>query len=608
MSRLPSVPVLEWRDGNIPYSTETCDIYYSVNGGLGETRRVFIDGCGLPLAWENKHSYTVGELGFGTGLNFLALWDLWNASRPSHNSWLEFVSFENSLLTFEQANRALSRWKDLTKLSKRLLGAWPNRATGIRRLEWADFGVGLTIHIGEIRKALPASRFIADAWFLDGFAPSRNPEMWTEIVFSNLAERSKPNTRLATYSVAGSVRRGLERVGFKVSKETGHGSKRERLEGKYVGKYSVKCDPYGIRYFNGKPKRVAILGAGIGGANLAWSLSNYNCEVNVFDRLETYGLGASRNRLALVMPRLDATDTLEAKILIDAYIAARECYKNLPGVYETEVLQHPRSEKEEKKFTRLLLDPPLSELDLEGSLPSSLLHKRAMIVRPETLIETLLHNVEVINRPPSQSELSDYDIVVVATGFAIRDLVPWLDISPKLGQVEYSNSCSKIPASAKVAGNFVLSVGKERFWGSTFEPFTGDISVSVAAKQTNLKGLQKLHLEWFNDIKNHETESRASVRATTPDRLPLIGAIPDYSKYLKAFNSYRNGTLPNIDCPLIKGWYICSGFGTRGFTWGPWAASTISAMIMGKPIPATEATLKAISPARQILKKIKKVS
>ena len=608
MSRVPSIPELKWKEGNVPYSPQSSDVYYSLHGGLDETRSVFLEGCGLPRAWNGKDNFTVGELGFGTGLNFLALWHLWNEHRPSTSSWLEFVSYENSPLTRDQAELALSPWVELKELADLLLRFWPHRALGVRRTEWPEFGVALTLHIDQIKVALPASRFIADAWLLDGFAPARNPEMWTQEVFGCLAERSNRNTRLATYSVAGDVRRGLEKVGFQVERKPGHGTKRQRLEAIYVDRQLVAADPYGIRRLDRQPKRVAILGAGIAGATLARALTEQSCKVDVFEQESSRSLGASGNRYALVMPRVDATDTLEARILIDAYITARESYKEMPGVYETEVTQLPRTEKEEKKFEKLILDPPLPQEDLLLLENSALLHKRALIVKPKVLIDALLSRANIKIKRPSMSELEDYDVVVIASGFATLDYVPWLALSPKLGQVEYVGGCSASGASALAAGHFGLTTGTERFWGATFDKFEGCVSVTASAEQSNLEGLRKLNPVWFEDVKGLKTESRASVRATTPDRLPLIGAIPDYEKYVETFLSYSNGTLPRADAPLIKGWYISSGFGTRGFTWGPWAASILTAQILGRPYPATESTLQAVSPARQILKRIKKAS
>ena len=606
MSRLPSIPNLEWQEGNVPFSCASDDVYYSIHDGLSETRRVFLQGCNLPQSWNNRNHFTVAELGFGTGLNFLALWQLWNENRPSSDSWLEFVSFENSPLTPEQAKRALSLWSSLNDLSDLLLQSWPTRAKGVRRIEWPSFGVGLTLHIDEVTTALPASKFTANAWFLDGFAPSRNPEMWTEEVLKCLAKRSHPNSQISTYSVAGHVRRGLEKVGFKVFKKPGHGNKRERLEATYSRENSVGPDPYGIRWLDHPPKRIAILGAGIAGATLARALTNQRYKVDVFDLHSNRSLAASRNKFALVMPRLDATDTLEAKILIDAYITARESYKGMPGVFETHVTQYPRSDKEEAKFKKLLDDAPLPEDNLVPAEKSGLLHKHCLIIKPNILIDALLQEATLINELPSKPELSDYNVVMLALGMATLDYVPWLELNPKLGQVEFKGNCATLPASALAAGHFALSLGKERFWGATFDPYEGNTSVSNLARQSNLIGLRNLNPPWLKEVEDYENESRASVRATTPDRLPLVGSIPDYELYSKSFRSYSNGTLPEIDAPLKKGWYISSGFGTRGFTWGPWAASILTAQILRKPFPATEATLKAVSPARQILRRIKR--
>lgn len=215
----PGGPTLRWEDG-VPVSAAFDDPYYSRADGLAETRHTFLDGCDLPGAWRGRDRFCIAELGFGTGLNFAATWKLW---RESGHGVLDFVSFERFPLRGEEIDRALSAWPELDEERRALVCVWDG-AGG-----YAFDSVLLTVIAGDARETVPRWDECADAWFLDGFAPARNPEMWEPTLLRAVAERSRPGTRLATYSAAGAVRRALTDAGFSVEKRPGYGTKREML-------------------------------------------------------------------------------------------------------------------------------------------------------------------------------------------------------------------------------------------------------------------------------------------------------------------------------------------------------------------------------------------
>lgn len=275
--RLPPRPKLSWKEDGTPVDDRVGDVYYSIEDGLAESRAVFLEGCGLPDAWKDRSSFTIAELGFGTGLNFLAAWQMWRDHRPS-NGWLNFVSFEGFPLDREDAARALEPWPELAELSDRLCARWPVRAQGVQQIAWPDERLTLTLHIGLIEETLPQAEFEADAWFLDGFSPAKNDAMWAENVWPELAARSKPEARVATFTVAGAVRRGLANAGFEVEKKPGHGRKRERLE--------ARAPAYPTRTPDVSSPEIAIIGAGISGACLARSFVDRDARVTVFDQAQ----------------------------------------------------------------------------------------------------------------------------------------------------------------------------------------------------------------------------------------------------------------------------------------------------------------------------------
>ena len=223
MSRLPPRPELDWKDDGTPQDVRVDDIYFSRQSGLEETRLVFLKGCGLPDRWDGRDSFTIGELGFGTGLNFLGSWHLWRETRPTPKAWLHFVSFEGFPLDREDTARALSAWPEIREFSDKLIERWPERALGVQRIAWPEEGVTLTLHTGDISETLPASRFAADAWFLDGFSPAKNPQMWDKSLWPMVQQRCTDGVSLSTFTVAGFVRRGLAEAGFDVAKVEGFG-------------------------------------------------------------------------------------------------------------------------------------------------------------------------------------------------------------------------------------------------------------------------------------------------------------------------------------------------------------------------------------------------
>jgi len=576
------------------------DVYYSVEDGLEEARAVFLAGCGLPGRWAGRDKFTVAELGFGTGLNFLALWQMWRANRGDAG-WLHFVSFEGFPLDAEDAKRALSVWPELTQLSEKLAENWPVRAKGVARVVWPDERLTLTLHIGEIGETLAQSRLKADAWFLDGFSPAKNSAMWDKSLWPLVSERCEPGAKLATFTVAGDVRRGLEAAGFSV-----HGRKRQRLEAVSGRDQSAMKElPKGYR--------VAIIGAGIAGANAAQAFIQRGAQVTVFDEAAGPAQGTSGNRLALVMPRLDAGDTVEARLVLDAYLAAQRAYRGLPGVETVAVTHHPRDDKEAARFAKMLADPPLG-LDQLEAIAGGVVHKGAMILRPHLLLPALLAGADlrwgseaVLDAGARTVNGEAFDAIVLASGWQMAALLPWLRLEGRAGQVEWLESEIDAPPAATVRSDYALASGHDRLWGATFgEHVGGPVETSAAARAENAAALKRLAPDWQSETERCEIHSRAGVRASAPDRMPVVGALVDYPAALEVFAGLRDGVEVAAPVPEIAGVYLSGGFGARGFTWGPWAGAVLAAQVFGDPAAATAGGLQAVAPVRQVLRDLKR--
>lgn len=596
--RLPPRPDLHWKEDGTPVDERVGDVYYSVEDGLAESRAVFLQGCGLPKRWAGRDVFTVAELGFGTGLNFLALWQMWRAHRGE--GWLHFVSFEGFPLDAADVVRALEPWPELAPLAAELIANWPFRAKGVHRVVWPKERLTLTLHIGQIEATLPQAEFEADAWFLDGFSPAKNEAMWGDDLWPLVAQRSAGGAIAATFTVAGAVRRGLASAGFDVSKQPGHGRKRERLEAIYPGtmpQTSMKRAP-----------KVAIIGAGIAGASLARVLTARGADVSVFDLGSGPAQGTSGNPLALLMPRIDAGDTVQARFLIEAYNHARALYRGLQGGEETQVHQRAKDEQDVLRCAKILADPPLGLEDLEA-VRDGLLHKRALLLRPAKLLPALLDGVDVHwgAGAPTDEAQADYDAVIHAGGWHMDAAFPYLRLNGRAGQVTYTSLPVDAAPSAVASGAYALASGTDRLWGATYRDQIGETPETFAQDDVeNRAALDMLDPYWRHAARSLPSTARAGVRATTPDRLPVIGALPDLEALRPYFNRLRAGERLPIEMPRQAGAYIAGGFGSRGFTFGPWAAQVISAQIFGDPRPTQTETLNLVDPVRQVLRDLKR--
>src|SRR5258708_2535048 len=226
------VPAKLERDaGGTPYSSAFADVYHSTQGGLEQARHVFLAGNGLPERWRDRDCFTILETGFGLGLSFLAAWDAWrqDARRPRR---LHFISVEARPFERGDLSAALAPFAGLEALARALGNVWPPPLAGFHRLHFDGGNVILTLLFGEAHRMLPQVVGHADAFFLDGFSPAKNPDMWSPEVVRELARLAAPGATLATWTVAGGVRSALADAGFAIEKRPGFGSKREMLIGR----------------------------------------------------------------------------------------------------------------------------------------------------------------------------------------------------------------------------------------------------------------------------------------------------------------------------------------------------------------------------------------
>jgi tRNA 5-methylaminomethyl-2-thiouridine biosynthesis bifunctional protein len=564
--------LLDWTTEGHPRSTLYGDIYFSLEDGLAESRAVFLQGCGLPEAWTGRDRFTVGELGFGTGLNILALMDLWRRTTPAQ-AQLHVFSIEAHPLDAEAAARALAHWPELAELSALLVSRWPGRASGVHRIAFPEARTILDLAILEVGDALSGWSGAADAWFLDGFSPALNPAMWRDEVLDLIARRSAPGARVGTFTVAGAVRRGLQSAGFEVEKQPGHGRKRQRLEARLPGT-SVP----------GPSPSVAIVGAGIAGASAARALRALGIEPLLIEA-EGLGAGASGNPAALVTPRLDAGLGPVARLAAQAFGRAVQLYDETPQVViDRGVLQAPAAERDAGRFTTLAA----SDLFEPGALTASaagLAQHDALVVEPTAVLEAwsgpmLRGAVARLERRGEAWAMIDADsqvlaladMVILACGMAGADLTPDLALTPVRGQASWIESDERPAAIAW--GGYLLSTRDGLLFGATHD--RGDTACDVRAEDhaRNLQTLSAARPDLAGRIDASALRGRAAIRATTADHLPVAGPAGE------------------------AGLFLLTGLGSRGFSWAPLLAEHVAALVAGTPSPLPRDLADLVDPGR----------
>jgi len=579
-------PQLSWTEDDAPRSGRFGDVYFSAEDGLAESRAVFLEGCGLPDTWQGRSDFTVAELGFGTGLNIVALLELWRRTRAA-DARLHLFSVEAFPMSAAEAARALARWPELAQTAAPLLARWPASTPGFHRIDLPESAATLDLAVMDAHAALSQWQGRADAWFLDGFAPAANPGMWSDEVLRLVGARSAPGARAGTFTVAGGVRRGLAAAGFEVAKRPGFGRKRERLEAILPGERPSIAHP-----------TVAVVGAGIAGAATVRALVTQGLAPLLIEA-EAPGAGASGNPAALVTPRFDAGGESGAALFAQAFERAVGLYDALPGAVIAEgALQLEGSERDPGRFDRIAAQPfwapgalirrdsaeasrQLGEITARGGLhirDGRVIEPAAVLAAWAQAAETRLANVVALEPVANGWRLLDADggviaeveTVVLSAGWALAAFAPRLRLTPARGQASIARGPS---ATAAAWGGYVIPTRDGVLFGATFD--RGDTGVDGRADddRRNLETLSQARPALAAALANGALTHRARIRATTPDHLPLCGE-------------------------LAPGLWMLGGLGSRGFTTAPLLGEHLAARVGGTPSPLPAALAALVEPTR----------
>ena len=306
---------------NTPYSTDFEDFYFNSAQSIEDSLYVYFDANQLAERISGSSTLTVAETGFGTGLNFLLTAQLW-LEKSTSNQKLHFISVENHPLLHEDLQRTLSKWPTLASLSEELLEQYPQPCSGFHRINLANGRITLTLMFGEAQACYQSLHASIDAWYLDGFSPSRNPDMWTDELFGTIARLSHQGSTFSTFTSAGVVRRGLQNVGFTVAKRKGFGLKREMLTGTFTGidETTPNKTPWFDLPSTAKPSEVTIIGAGLAGATTAHAFANRGIKVNILESASTAATGGSGNRQGALYAKLPIKPTKQGQLHLSGFL------------------------------------------------------------------------------------------------------------------------------------------------------------------------------------------------------------------------------------------------------------------------------------------------
>ncbi|MCK7420216.1 bifunctional tRNA (5-methylaminomethyl-2-thiouridine)(34)-methyltransferase MnmD/FAD-dependent 5-carboxymethylaminomethyl-2-thiouridine(34) oxidoreductase MnmC [Enterobacter asburiae] len=650
---------LEFNAEGTPVSRDFDDVYFSNDNGLEETRYVFLDGNQLSTRFPEhpRNLFVVAESGFGTGLNFLTLWqafDQFHAAHPEATlQRLHFISFEKFPLTAHDLRLAHQRWPELAAWAEQLQALWPPHIGGCHRLILDGGRVTLDLWLGDINDLTDtlddSMNQTVDAWFLDGFAPAKNPDMWSQHLFSAMARLARPGATLATFTSAGFVRRGLQEAGFTMQKTKGFGRKRDMLVGRMEQTLDIPASAPWFARRASASREVAIVGGGIASALLSLALLHRGWQVTLYCADDAPASGASGNRQGALYPLLSAHDPALFRFFPAAFTFARRLYDALPVEFDHDwcgVTQLGWDEKSQQKITQMLslgLPDEIAravsaqevaetagvetgcggiQYPLGGWLcPAELTAAAIALAQSRGLTAHYARKVESLSRTErwnlrfADGKEASHASVVLANGHNISQFIQTesLPVYPVGGQVSHIPSAPELSKLRQVLcydgyltpqnpSNGHHCIGASYHRGET------DMRYSEADQAQNRQRLIDCFPDaaWAKEVDVSEGDARCGVRCATRDHLPMAGNVPDYDATLEAYQDLAERKETVAASPVYPELFMLGGLGSRGLCSAPLLAEVLAAQMSGEPIPLDRVTLAGLNPNRLWVRKLLK--
>ncbi|MCE1497447.1 bifunctional tRNA (5-methylaminomethyl-2-thiouridine)(34)-methyltransferase MnmD/FAD-dependent 5-carboxymethylaminomethyl-2-thiouridine(34) oxidoreductase MnmC [Enterobacter hormaechei] len=650
---------LEFNAEGTPVSRDFDDVYFSNDNGLEETRYVFLEGnhLGTRFPEHPRRLFVVAESGFGTGLNFLTLWQAFDCFRAAYPEAtlqrLHFISFEKFPLTAHDLRLAHQRWPELAHWAEQLQTQWPPAIGGCHRLILDDGRVTLDLWLGDINdltdKLDDSMNQKVDAWFLDGFAPAKNPDMWSPHLFSAMARLARPGATLATFTSAGFVRRGLQEAGFTMRKTKGFGRKRDMLVGVMEQDLAIPAQAPWFARRASTSREVAIVGGGIASALLSLALLHRGWQVTLYCADEAPATGASGNRQGALYPLLSSHDPALFQFFPAAFTFARRLYDSLPVAFDHDwcgVTQLGWDEKSQQKITQMLslgLPEDIAhavtaqqvtettgvdtgcggiQYPLGGWLcPAELTSAAIALGQSRGLTVHYAHKVQSLSRTAhwklrfADGKEAQHASVVLANGHHITQFTQTasLAVYPVGGQVSHIPTAPQLSKLRQVLcydgyltpqnpSNGHHCIGASYHRGET------DMQYSEADQQQNRQRLVDCFPDasWAKEVDVSEGQARCGVRCATRDHLPMAGNVPDYDATLEVYQDLADSKETAVSAPVHPELFMLGGLGSRGLCSAPLLAEALAAQMSDEPVPLDRVTLAGLNPNRLWVRKLLK--
>lgn len=647
---------LAYDENGTPRSDTFDDVYYSRESGSKESRYVFLEGNDLPARFaqqDDNRPFCIGETGFGTGLNFLLTWQAWRQA-PEPRRPLHFISFEKHPLSATELEIALSHWPKLAEHTAALLANYPPPVPGAHRLLLDGGRVRLDLWFDDAGQSLAdlaslGQRHI-DAWYLDGFAPARNREMWGAELLACVGQLSRPGATFSTFTAVGQVKRDLQAAGFAVSKRAGFGTKRECLRGDLQENTPAVAPshtqtPWDLS--DSRPRQVQdalVVGGGLAGCFTAAALAARGVNVTLLEA-DRIASGASGNDQGVLFTRLSHRHSTLVDFALLSYLHATARYRAMFDSGALAVgrdgelcgcLQQVGDAGELERLTTALdgaaelarvIHSHIEASELTGAeqaLPGIWLPGSGWL-RPPAVCQALVdHPLITVREHCGELALehrggrwhagalahADCAVITCGTKSTAFPSAAWLPLRTIRGQTSHVPA-SALPGRLRAAlchsGYIAPAQGEEYCLGATFAVDDHDMGLRLEDHAHNLNALADAMPVWKEAIAAIDPatlEGRVGFRAATPDYLPLVGPCPDLGLFTQRYVSLKKDARAVIEEPgaYLPGLYINAGHGSRGLSSTPLAGELIASQVLGETPPFERRLARALSPARFIIR------
>lgn len=645
--------ILDW-SGDTPVSKQFNDIYYSPDGALDEIQQVFINPNRLPERFASlaDEHFVIHETGFGSGLNFLCTWQLWRQTAPA-NARLYFCSVEQYPLNPADLQKVFTHWPQLAEFSSQLIAQYPLPLAGQQQIEFDNGRVILNLFLGDVQDWLAECRHKADAWFLDGFAPAKNPQMWREDLYREIGRLSKPGTTASTFTAAGQVRRGLRGAGFIAGRvDNLTGKKYQHIEGTHCNSQGPIRPPWRQHkaWFSlpnqTRPTRVLIIGAGIAGCASAYALAQRGINVKVIDAASHIASGGSGNAQGVLYIKLPTQHNHYSRFYTAGYRHSLQLIHKLmhghPDWSPCGVLQLAESAKEFKRqqdFLQLgwpsqmvhMIDA--QQASAHAGVPinqAALFYPEGGWLTPASLCKTLLahKNIELqLNCEIKHIEqhgktwrlwdkneqlVAQTECLIIANAHHAKQFAPldFLDIKPNAGQVSYHPVKHPTPLKSVLCSNGYVAPAHngQLVFGASYRLNNDSTDVRLAEHIENEKMLAAEFPGLYAALTlNPATfNGRAAVRCASQDYWPVVGPVCDpviFNRDFAALRKSREWRFSN-SAVFLPGLYLNVAHGSRGLSSAPLCAQLIAAQICQEPLPIEASVADMLSPNRFLVKNL----